>query len=172
MRPRAIIGEVLSPEPLGRATVVVDGGKVIDVIRTPRSDGVHVHAGALRLAYRQRGPEGLALVTDAVEDAGMSDGGVRAQRQEGSSGRWSGQAPQGTLAGSVLTMDAAVRNTVELSHVPMRLSVRMATQTPAEILGMPGKGSIVPGANADLVVLSADCAVEESIVAGETVCVS
>jgi N-acetylglucosamine-6-phosphate deacetylase len=66
-------------------------------------------------------------------------------------------------------MDRAVSNTVELLRVPIRDAVRMATQTPAEILGIHSKGRIVPGADADLVLLAPSGAVYETIVGGETV---
>jgi N-acetylglucosamine-6-phosphate deacetylase len=66
-------------------------------------------------------------------------------------------------------MDRAVRNAMQLMGAPLQDAVRMASETPAEILTMPRKGRIRPGADADLVVLSADCTVVETIVAGETV---
>jgi N-acetylglucosamine-6-phosphate deacetylase len=133
------------------------------------ADGVHVHEGALRLAYRQKGPEGLALVTDAMEAAGMPPGeyelsGRKVRLEDGEV-----RLPDGTLAGSALTMDRAVSNTVELLRVPIPDAVRMATQTPAEILGIYSKGRIVPGADADLVLLAPSGAVYETIVGGETV---
>lgn len=133
------------------------------------ADGIHVHEGALRVAYRQKGPEGLALVTDAMEAAGMPSGEYelsgRKVRLEDGEVRMS----DGTLAGSALTMDQAMRNAVELLRIPLQEAVSMATQTPAEILGMPGKGRIVPGADADLVLLAPDGAVYETIVGGEAV---
>jgi N-acetylglucosamine-6-phosphate deacetylase len=133
------------------------------------ADGVHVHEGALRLAYRQKGPEGLALVSDAMEAAGMAEGeyelsGRRVRLKNGSV-----RLPDGTLAGSALTMDQAVRNGVKFMGIPVEDAVRMASETPAEILGMFEKGRITPGADADLVVLSTEGMVEETIVAGETV---
>lgn len=133
------------------------------------ADGIHVHEGALRLAYRQKGSEGLAFVTDAMEAAGKPPGEYelsgRKVRLEGGAVR----LPDGTLAGSALTMDRAVRNAVEFLHIPLHAAVRMATETPARILGMAGKGRIIPGADADLVLLAPDGSVEETIVAGETV---
>ncbi len=136
------------------------------------ADGVHVHEGALRLAYRQKGPEGLALVTDAMEAAGMPPGEYelsgRKVRSEGGAVR----LPDATLAGSALTMDRAVSTAADLLGIPVRDAVRMATQTPAEILGIDGKGRIVPGADADLVLLAPDGAVYETIVGGETVYVA
>ena len=74
----------------------------------------------------------------------------------------------GTLAGSVLTMDAAVRNAVQMLRIPLHEAVRMATETPAEVLGARDKGRIVPGADADLVVPGPGGAVEETMVAGKT----
>ena len=133
------------------------------------ADGVHVHRGALRVAYRQKGSEGLALVTDAMEAAGMLPGeyelsGRKVRLEDGAV-----RLPDGTLAGSALTMDRAVCNVVELLSIPFQDAIRMATETPAAILGMTGKGKIVPGADADLTVLTPDGVIEETIVAGETV---
>lgn len=133
------------------------------------ADGVHVHEGALRLAYKAKGTEGLALVTDAMEAAGMGDGEYKL------SGRWvrleggSVRLPDGTLAGSALTMDTAVRNAVTYLGIPLHEAVRMASQTPAEILDMPAKGRISPGADADFTLLDHDGFIAETIVAGETV---
>ncbi len=134
------------------------------------ADGVHVHEGALRVAYRQKGPESLALVTDAMEAAGMPPGeyklsGRNVCLEEDGAVR----LPDGTLAGSALTMDRAVRNAAEILHIPMQDAVRMVTETPARVLGMPEKGRIAPGADADIVVLGGDGKIEETIVAGETV---
>ena len=133
------------------------------------ADGVHVHEGALRVAYRQKGPEDLALVTDAMEAAGMPPGAYelsgRKVRLESDAVR----LPDGTLAGSALTMDRAVRNAAGILRIPLQDAVRMATETPAEVLGMSGKGRIAPGADADLVLLTPDGFVEQSIVAGRSV---
>lgn len=89
----------------------------------------------------------------------------RKTRSEGGEAR----LPDGTLAGSALTMDRAVSNAVDLLGISIRDAVRMATQTPAEILGIHGKGRIVAGADADLVLLAPSGAVYETIVGGETV---
>jgi N-acetylglucosamine-6-phosphate deacetylase len=133
------------------------------------ADGVHVHEAALQIAYRQKGPDALALVTDAMEAAGMPDGeyelGGRAVRLEAGAVR----LPEGTLAGSALTMDVALRNAARLLDIPMYEALRMTTSTPAAILGLPAKGRIIPGADADLVVLSAEGEVHETLVAGRTI---
>ena len=77
--------------------------------------------------------------------------------------------PDGTLAGSALTMDQALRNGVTFMGCPLKDAVRMASETPAEILGVYEKGRITPGTDADLVVLGMEATIEETIVAGETV---
>jgi N-acetylglucosamine-6-phosphate deacetylase len=77
--------------------------------------------------------------------------------------------PDGTLAGSALTMDKAVRNAVIFMGAPLQDAVRMASETPAGILSVTRKGRIRPGADADLVIFGTDHEVEETIVAGETV---
>ena len=153
-RAPGVVGALLTEDRV-RASIIVDG--------------VHVHEGALRLVYRQKGSEGLALVTDAMEAAGMPPreyelSGRKVLLEDGEV-----RLPDGTLAGSALTMDRAVRNAVELLHIPVQGAVRMATETPAEILGMPEKGRIAPGADADLVVLNPDGSVQKTIVAGTTV---
>lgn len=133
------------------------------------ADGVHVHEGALRLAYREKGVEGLALVTDAMEAAGMPDGEYELSGRTVRLKVGEVRLSDGTLAGSALTMDGAVRNAVKFMGIPLYEAVRMASETPAEILGLFAKGRIIPGADADLMLLSPEGFVEETIVAGETV---
>lgn len=107
-------------------------------------------------------------MTDAMQAAGMPPGdyelsGRKVRLEDGAV-----RLPDGTLAGSVLTMDAAVRNAVQMLRIPLHEAVRMATETPAEVLGARDKGRIVPGADADLVVLGPGGATEETRVAGKT----
>jgi N-acetylglucosamine-6-phosphate deacetylase len=119
------------------------------------ADGHHVHPAALRLAAKMKGCERVALVTDAVEAAGMPDGNYRLGTTPirvvaGRAVLATGDA----LAGSTLTMAAAVRRAVELIGLPVRDAVRMATVTPAQVLGIEDRvGRIAPGYRADLVVL-------------------
>jgi N-acetylglucosamine-6-phosphate deacetylase len=133
------------------------------------ADGVHVHDAAVRLAHRAKGPEGLILVTDAMQAAGMSPGdhelgGRKVHLEDGAV-----RLPDGTLAGSALTMDEAVRNAVEFLSVSLAQAVCMATETPAAALDLDDKGKITAGSDADLVLLDAEGTVLETIVAGETV---
>ncbi len=133
------------------------------------ADGVHVHEAAIRLAHRAKGPEGLALVTDAMEAAGMPPGdyelGGRKVRLEDGAVR----LPDGTLAGSALTMDEAVRNAIRFLGISLAQAVRMAAETPAAALNLDGKGKIAVGCDADFVLLDEEGTVLETIVAGEMV---
>ena len=131
-------------------------------------DGLHADPAALRLAQRVKGPERTALITDAMQAAGLGDGRYRI-----------GELPvvvrdgraeledSGTLAGSTLTMGAAVRNAVELMGVSLADAIRMASTTPAHVLGLERrKGTLAPGRDADLVVLGDDLAVDATMIAG------
>jgi N-acetylglucosamine-6-phosphate deacetylase len=77
--------------------------------------------------------------------------------------------PDGTLAGSALTMDEAVRNAVSFLGVSLAQAVRMASEVPAAALNLDGKGKVAAGCDADFVLLDAHGVVLETIVAGETI---
>jgi len=133
------------------------------------ADGVHVARTALRIAYAAKGADGLALVTDAMQAAGMPDGSYtlsgRAVRVEDGVAR----LDDGTLAGATATMDEVIRRAARFLGVALEAIIPMATRTPARALGQERMGEIVPGADADLVVLDRDGGVVETLVAGETV---
>jgi N-acetylglucosamine-6-phosphate deacetylase len=129
------------------------------------ADGVHVHPAALRIAHAAKGAGGIALVTDAMQAAGLPDGdyalGDRAIAVSGGEAR----TASGALAGSTLTMDRAVRVCVERAGIPLADALRMASATPAGLLGHAAR--IAPGAPADLVVLDSELQAVATMVAGE-----
>jgi N-acetylglucosamine-6-phosphate deacetylase len=131
-------------------------------------DGVHVDPVAMRLVYRLKGPLGVRLVTDAMAAAGLPDGNYRLGGQGVTVTGGSAVLEAGeSLAGSTLTMDAAVRNAVRLLDLPVEDAVRMAAANPARLLGLPGrKGAIATGLDADLLVLGERLDVEAVMVAG------
>jgi N-acetylglucosamine-6-phosphate deacetylase len=133
------------------------------------ADGVHVHEAALRLAYRAKGSEGLILVTDAMQAAGMPPGDYELGQRKVHLEDGAVRLPDGTLAGSALTMDEAVRNAVRFLVVSLAQAVGMAAETPAAALNLDGKGKIAVGCDADFVLLDSEGTVLETIVAGETV---
>jgi N-acetylglucosamine-6-phosphate deacetylase len=117
-------------------------------------DLVHVHPAVLRLAIRQK--HNVALITDRVATTGLRVTDDSAAR-----------LADGTLAGSTLSMERAVRNTVGLG-VPVERAVEMASTIPAGALGLTDRGRIAPGMRADLVALAPDSlAVRAVWLAGE-----
>jgi N-acetylglucosamine-6-phosphate deacetylase len=126
-------------------------GLVVEVI----ADGVHVHPGSVRALHAARGSAGVALVSDCVD--GCAAPGVL--RPDGHVLR----LPDGTLAGSALSLADAVRNVVDWG-VPLEEALAMASTTPARALGLDV--SLVPGNAADVVVLDADLQVRHVLVAG------
>jgi N-acetylglucosamine-6-phosphate deacetylase len=135
------------------------------------ADGTHLHDGMLRFTARVAGPDRTALVTDAMAAAGMPDGAyelggqsvvvaARVARLATTDGR------PGPIAGSTLTMDAALRRAVG-AGVSLVDAVAMAATTPARVLGLHRTlGAIEPGLRADLVVLDQQLRVLQVMRAG------
>jgi len=118
-------------------------------------DGVHVHPEILRLAYRSRGMAGLIITTDKVALAG-ADASEAAEVGRGHARIELGAArlPDGTLAGSIVTMIDAIRLMVRDVGVPLAQASVMASTNPASVLGLRDRGALLAGARADFVVVS------------------
>jgi N-acetylglucosamine-6-phosphate deacetylase len=127
-------------------------------------DGVHlapeVAYGAF-LAARER----FSLVTDAMAAAGLGDGRYRLGSQDVAVDGMTARLDDGTLAGSVLTMDAAVRNLVALGASGVE-AILAATRAPARLLARANLGILAPGAPADVVVLDDRLEVRATFVGG------
>ncbi|MFA5785811.1 MAG: amidohydrolase family protein, partial [Actinomycetota bacterium] len=109
------------------------------------ADLIHVHPAALRVVFARK--PNVALVSDSV--------GIKAPELAEMKIAYVDGAPRladGTLAGSTLTLDVAVRNVVSLG-VPLERAVDMATRVPADLIGAHDRGRLDPGARADLVLL-------------------
>lgn len=132
-------------------------------------DGVHVHPGAVRVAYRAKGIAGLALVTDAM--AGMGEGDGRYPLGESVVEVREGRATtgEGRLAGSVLRLDEAVRNFVAYTGCEPWEALAAAGATPAGVVGDAGRGGLSPGMRGDVTLLDADLVPRATIVAGALV---
>jgi N-acetylglucosamine-6-phosphate deacetylase len=132
------------------------------------ADGVHLHDGTLAFAASVTGSGRAALITDAIAATGMADGeydlGGQSVRVSGGVARL---ASTDAIAGSTLTMDAALRRAVN-AGLAMEDAVRMASTTPARAIGLEGSiGALAPGMRADLVVLDEDLHVVRVMRAGE-----
>ena len=132
-------------------------------------DGIHVHAGVLELVSRSVGPGRLIALTDAIAAMGMPPGDYRVGPLTAYSDGVSMKLPDGTYAGSILTMDRAVRFLIgEVGLTPFE-AIASASTTPAALLGDESRGSIRPGARADLVVLDSDYHVDTTLIGGTIV---
>jgi len=129
-------------------------------------DLLHVHPGAIRVALRAI--PGLYCVTDSTAAAGMPDGSYRLGRHTVTKCLGGVRLADGTLAGSTLTMDQALRNLVGLGLSLADASRRTATLA-AEHLGLADRGRLAPGAWADIVVLDAQLQLRGVIVEGESI---
>ncbi|MDR7542867.1 MAG: N-acetylglucosamine-6-phosphate deacetylase [Armatimonadota bacterium] len=127
-------------------------------------DHVHLHPAVVKHVLALKGPDRVALVTDAISAAGAPPGqftlGERVVRVADGAPR----LDDGTLGGSVLAMDQAVRHAARAASTDA--AVRMAATTPARLLGL-SMGELRVGLPADLVVLDQDLSVRIVIVAGE-----
>ncbi len=133
------------------------------------ADGVHVHPAMVALACRAKGPAAICLVTDAMAALGMPPGMYRLGEREVRVDETAARLAGGTLAGSLLTMDSAVRNVVAFTGCAPAEAVRMAATTPADLLGLTHLGRLAPGCAADLVILDDRLSVAQTWVQGEIV---
>ena len=131
------------------------------------ADGIHVHPSVLGLFLGAKGADRAILITDAISATGMSDGiySLGGLEVQVSNGRCE---YQGKLAGSVLTLDQAVRNVMTFAGWQLQQAVKLATLNPAQRLGISDqRGLLAPGRRADLVVLTAEGQVAHTIIGGE-----
>ncbi|MGA9542828.1 MAG: N-acetylglucosamine-6-phosphate deacetylase [Candidatus Sulfotelmatobacter sp.] len=149
-RDPGILGEVLTDRLLSA-----------DII----ADGIHVAPEVIQIFLRSVGLERSVLITDAMAAAGMPDGTyqlgpIQVEVKDGKA------TNNGSLAGSVLTMDRAVRNITRFSLWTLREAVRAATLNATRAVGLAQHGELAPGAEANITVLSPDGEVRRTIVRG------
>jgi N-acetylglucosamine-6-phosphate deacetylase len=142
--------------------VLTDRAVTADII----VDGIHVDPVMVDLFLRAKGVEGGVLITDGISATGMPDGtymlgGFPVQVHDGRC------EFDGRLAGSVLTLDRAVRNTMQFTGTSLQNAIRMASFNPASVLRIAKrKGNLCVGADADIAVFSPAGEVVRTIVGG------
>ena len=130
-------------------------------------DTHHVHPASMLAAFYAK-PDKLAFITDSIRASGHPDGeselgGQRVLVKDGAA-----RLADGTLAGSVLTLDVALRNAVA-AGLTLAQTSRALSSVPAAYMGLTDRGEIATGKRADIVVLAADLHVQETIVAGQSI---
>jgi len=144
------------------AEVLTDSRLSGDII----ADGIHLDPTIVELFLKAKGVDGAVLITDAISATGMPDGRYRLGtfEVEVRNGRC---LADGKLAGSVLTMDRAVRNVMHFAHWDLQQAIRLATLNPARVAGFTDRGKLEAGAVADFVVLSPSGEVRNTVIGGE-----
>lgn len=133
-------------------------------------DGLHVDAYAVRLLLAAKGAERTAVISDSIAATGLGDGVYDFLGQRVTVAGGGARLADGTLAGSVITMDQTLRRLVGTVGVPLSVAVRSVSETPAMILGRAAThGRIAPRMTADLVALDADLRVAWTMVGGRMV---
>ena len=148
----------------------LNDGFTVEII----ADGKHLPASLLKLIYKVKGADKIALITDSIRAAGQSversvigkiDNGMEVIVEDDVAKLLDRTA----FAGSVATFDRLVRNMVNMAEVPLTDAIKMASETPAKILGIKTKGVLAPGYDADVVIFDEGINVQRTIVGGNTV---
>ncbi|MCL4395000.1 MAG: N-acetylglucosamine-6-phosphate deacetylase [Chloroflexi bacterium] len=133
-------------------------------------DGIHVHPAVARLLIRSKGPDRVALITDGVGATGLGDGSYEQLGQRVIVKDGIARNEAGRLAGSTVTLDAALRNAMAFAGLSLFEALPMVTRVPAESIGLAGqKGTLAPGSDADVVLLDSELVVDTTIVQGRVV---
>jgi N-acetylglucosamine-6-phosphate deacetylase len=129
------------------------------------ADGIHLDPAIVKLVACAKGPEQTVLITDGTSATGMPDGRYRLGSFEVEVREGKCMA-DGKLAGSVLTMDRAVRNLARFAEWDWPQAVAAASRNPARVARIANKGVLAAGADADFVVLNAEGEVLRTFVGG------
>lgn len=132
------------------------------------ADGFHVHPSLVRLAAAVKGDR-LVLVTDSIRFSGLPDGQYTLADQTVTVRGVECRLPDGTIAGSTLTMDLAVRNARDLAGLSLAQALAAATGSPAASIGETARGSLTPGMQADIAVFGPDLRPAATFVGGQAV---
>lgn len=133
-------------------------------------DGIHLHPAAMQIVVKMKGNEKVALISDSIRANGIPDGvydyiGTKVTVKNNEV-----RLPDGTLAGSTLNLNRAVRNLVKMTRLDLPTAVRMASLNPAKQIGLAEtKGSIEIGKDADMILFDEDINIKRTIIKGVTV---
>ena len=154
---------------------VIESALLLDMDVEIIADGVHLPPPLLKLVCKVKGVDRIALITDAMRAAGMPEGestlgslknGLTVIVEDGVA-----KLPdRSSFAGSVATTNRLVRNMVQLADVPLLDAVRMASTTPARIMGIEHrKGALAVGKDADIIIFDENLTITATLVRGNVV---
>ncbi len=134
------------------------------------ADGVHLHPAILDLIYRLKGPKKMSLISDCIVAGGLSDGTYQLGMLDVDVKNGVARTKTGSLAGSTLTLEVAIKNIIELANIPPLEAVHMASLIPAQFLGLDDSlGSIILGKRACLTLVDDNYQVMATIIDGKVV---
>lgn len=152
-------------EPSGLTALLLDDTVYCEVI----ADNIHVDPTMLELLTRIKGTDKTIIITDAMRATGVGEGQYKLGNYDVTVDSERATLANGTLAGSILTMDVALRNLLKIDAHRLEDSWRMTSYNAAQSLGIKRKGQIIVGHDADFVLLNQDIRVQKTFCAG--VCV-
>ncbi|MCJ7840618.1 N-acetylglucosamine-6-phosphate deacetylase [Lederbergia sp. NSJ-179] len=132
------------------------------------ADGIHIHPDMIKLAYLVKGAEGISLITDAMMAKGMENGEYELGGQKVIVVDGEARLENGSLAGSVLTLDQAFRNIMEFTGCSITEAVQMTSSNQAREFKLTQKGYLKPGKDADFVIMSPQLEVENTYRLGQS----
>jgi N-acetylglucosamine-6-phosphate deacetylase len=139
-------------------------GVTFDII----ADGIHVHPQMVALACRAKSPESVSLISDSVAPTGLGDGEFELWGETITVENGRTRNERGSIAGSVIAMDDAVRMMLSLGF-PYDEVAKMASTNPARLLGLHGRGSLDVGKRADFVAIDIDGRIAFTVIGGEMI---
>lgn len=141
-----------------------------DITTETISDGIHISYPSLRIAYKQKTTDKVLLVSDAMMACCMPDGDYSLGGQDVIVHNGAARLKNGSLAGSILTLDKAVKNVYKNSTLPLHEIVKMASYNAAKHCKVQDhKGQIKEGYDADLILFDDDINIQKVFVAGKEV---
>ena len=151
----------------GTLGAVLDDGRILAQLI---GDGLHVHPAMMRLLLRAKGLARVLLISDAMRATGLGDGDFELGGQAVIVRGGEARTLDGALAGSTVTLDEILRRVMRHAGLSLAQALPMASTVPAAALGLEGrKGTLQPGADADLILLDDDAQVRLTMVAGRVV---
>ena len=132
-------------------------------------DLIHSHPKSIELAFRQKNASRIILITDAIRAKGLAPGSYDLGGQDVEVSHIDARLHDGTLAGSILTMETAVKNMKAVTNCTLSELVAMTSANAAAKLGLSNKGKIESGRDADLTIIDKDWNVQMTICRGTIV---
>jgi N-acetylglucosamine-6-phosphate deacetylase len=131
------------------------------------ADGIHVHPDMVNLTYKLKGAKGISVISDAMRAKGLPDGESELGGQKVIVKNGEARLENGSLAGSILTMDQAFRNIIQFTGCSIEEAVQMTSVNQSEEFGLSSKGKLLPGRDADFVLLTKELQVKETFHLGK-----